>query len=106
MKKTSYTPGPWNYEEWENGQWEVEPPIDQQGKNDPCGGYKIANCPGPQAEANARLIAAAPEMLEALQNLYLHCAMIHTKWGEGSNQKEASAAMNAGRRAIKKALGE
>jgi hypothetical protein len=70
MKKTSYTPGPWNYEEWEDGQWEVEPPIDQQRIGDPCGGYKIANCPGPQAQANARLIAAAPEMLEMLQRLF------------------------------------
>jgi len=49
---------------------------------------------------------AAPDMLEALQNLYLHCAMIHTKWGDGCNQKEADAVIKAGRIAISKALGE
>jgi hypothetical protein len=96
MKKTSYT----------QGTWAVDSAHDQVVVANSFGNVAIAETYGEDWEANARLIAAAPEMLEALQNLYLHCAMIHTKWGEGSNQKEASAAMNAGRRAIKKALGE
>jgi hypothetical protein len=52
------------------------------------------------------LVAAAPDMLEALQNLYLHCAMIHKYWGDGCNQKESDSAIAAGEAAIKKALGE
>jgi hypothetical protein len=57
------------------------------------------------ARANARLIAAAPEMLEALTALYEHCAMVHKHWGEGCNQKQADAAIAAGLAAIAKAEG-
>lgn len=53
--------------------------------------------------ANARLIAAAPELLAALQSLFDHCAMVHKHWGEGCNQKQADAAIAAGRAAIIKA---
>ena len=61
--------------------------------------------PFPEIEANARLIAAAPEMLDALKSLYEHCAMIHKTWGDGCNQKQADAAIIAGHAAIAKAEG-
>ena len=44
-------------------------------------------------DANARLIAAAPEMREALAGLFEHCAMVHKHWGDGSNVKEADQAI-------------
>lgn len=53
-----------------------------------------------------RLIRVAPELLEALEGLYRHCAMVHNKWGDGCNQKEANAAIEAGKAAIRKAKGE
>ena len=59
-----------------------------------------------EAQANARLIAAAPELLAALKALYKHCAMIHKHWGDGCNQKQADAAIAAGHAAIKKAKGQ
>jgi hypothetical protein len=55
--------------------------------------------------ANARLIAAAPELLSALESLFEHCSMVHKRWGDGSNQKEADAAIEAARAAIAKAEG-
>ncbi len=58
-----------------------------------------------QGEANARLIAAAPDLLAALVALFENCAMPHKYWGEGCNQKEADAAKEAGRAAIAKATG-
>jgi hypothetical protein len=59
-----------------------------------------------ELKANARLIAAAPELLEALEALFEHCAMIHSKWGDGDNTREAHEAISAGRAAIAKAKGE
>jgi len=40
------------------------------------GGDSIA-----EVAANARLIAAAPDMLKALEDLFEHCAMVHKHWG-------------------------
>ena len=56
-------------------------------------------------EKDAALVAAAPELLDALKGLFEHCAMIHRVWGDGSNQKEADAAIAAGKAAIAKAEG-
>jgi len=60
------------------------------------------------SEADARdratLIAAAPDMLAALQGIFEHCSMIHKHWGEADNSKAADAAQNAARAAIAKAL--
>lgn len=38
----------------------------------------------------------------ALWGLFEHCAMIHKVWGDGSNQKQADAAIAAGRAALAK----
>lgn len=56
--------------------------------------------------ANARLIAAAPDMLAALQGLFEHCAMVHNRWGDGDNTKEANKAIETARLVIAKATGE
>ncbi len=55
---TKHTPGPWKYIAW-HGQHGVHDAMD----NDVCETF------GEDAEANARLIAAAPELLEALMRL-------------------------------------
>jgi hypothetical protein len=57
-------------------------------------------------KAIARLIAAAPALLEGLQGLFEHCAMIHTCWGAKSNAKKAAAAGAAALAAIAKAIVE
>lgn len=98
MSTSKHTPGPWKY--W-NGII-----LDHNGDMDEGKQVCIVSKYGEEHDANARLIAAAPEMLEALQNLYLHCAMIHTHWGDGCNQKESDAAIKAGKLAINKALGK
>jgi hypothetical protein len=59
-----------------------------------------------EREANARLIASAPELLEALKGLFEHCAMVHKHWGAGSNASEAQAAQDFARAAIAKAEGK
>jgi hypothetical protein len=51
------------------------------------------------------MIAACPDLLEALKALYEHCCMIHKYWGDGCNQREADAAIVAGLAAIAKAEG-
>ena len=56
-------------------------------------------------QANARLIAAAPDLLAALESLFEHCAMVHKQWGDGDNTRQADAAINAARAAIAKATG-
>lgn len=53
-----------------------------------------------EAEANARLVAAAPALRDALSGLFQHCAMIHKQWGDGSNASEAEAAIQAARAAL------
>lgn len=65
---------------------------------------KMTDCQN-QAEF-ARLFAAAPELLEALNLLFEHCEMVHRHWGEGCNRKEADEAIKLARQAIAKAEGK
>ena len=46
---------------------------------------------------------AYPDMLKALEDLFEHCSMIHTKWGEGCNIKEANAAIEYAKAVIARA---
>jgi hypothetical protein len=72
MSKSKHTPGPWRaqlHEDFE-GQWGVVSTCEIE--------WLIAEAAphidGDPDEANARLIAAAPELLEALQALRRICA--------------------------------
>lgn len=67
MSELKHTPGPWvaNDKHCGNNPWRVEPAT-KDWLND---GWTIADLLGPDAEANARLIAAAPELLAALVQL-------------------------------------
>lgn len=64
--ETKHTPGPWypTYDSFEGRHW-----VSQQ----PQGGTFwiaeiLSGCMGDETDANARLIAAAPELLNALQD--------------------------------------
>jgi hypothetical protein len=59
----SHTPGPWTYREGYRGTEEY---VVQRGHE---GGFVVEGLSKERAEADARLIAAAPEMLEALKGL-------------------------------------
>ena len=54
----NHTPGPWHVQVRKTG-WDIHEPIAE-------GGFRIAHV---NTEANARLIAAAPELLDALRGL-------------------------------------
>lgn len=96
-----HTPGPWKFGQ-QYGQWFVrQDPKDWDG-----GGYQhVCNLPaerkgnhyGDMFAANARLIAAAPELLDALRDLL----DVMT----GKKQGDAIAVQNA-QLAINKATGE
>jgi len=61
-----HTPGPWTYKHAENGELEIK------GPNDECvvDGCGCCNSPfGDNLEYDARLIAAAPDLLAALHNM-------------------------------------
>jgi hypothetical protein len=47
--------------------------------------------------ANARVMAAAPELVDALRALFKHCALVHKHWGDGDNTQQADAAISTAR---------
>ena len=61
---------------------------------------------GEALEQDARLIAAAPSMLEALEALFRECVMIHRFGGDAYNGQAADDAVASARAAIAQAIGE
>ena len=95
-QKTTHTPAPWG----------IEIAADGMNKWVGCPRYSvatIAELPNKvnigEADANARLIAAAPELLEALTNL---CGLAEKRPG---SLHEYKAAVDSARAAIAKATG-
>lgn len=93
--------------------WEVLSPYTKNGKDTnvyPIGEEDDENSHTIVADAfgpdNARLIAAAPYMLEALKGLFEQCAMIHKYGGEIDNTREADFAITFARAVIRAAEGE
>lgn len=71
--KTKHTPGPWAVEKW-NSYGQSSPVVTQVSAFAEDGNRAMAIhisgcCPFAFVEANAKLIAAAPELLEALQDM-------------------------------------
>lgn len=60
----THTPGPWTAQ----GEFVDPTPVNAVVASDGDGFHSIARTFGPPAKANARLIAAAPDLLEALKN--------------------------------------
>jgi hypothetical protein len=110
--KTSHTPGPWalgefnehlGYDCMTSGVRAGQAVLDGMDY-----GQKLCEEISEEGKArmlaDARLIAAAPDLLASLEGLFEQCAMTHKYWGDGSNTKEADAAIAAARAAIAKAV--
>lgn len=98
---TKHTPGPWRAVDTRDGggQWGAV----YAGPNCICGGMR---------EADARLIAAAPELLAALERLTSYAADIHSESDDGvltpmrDEHPGAWRMIDAARAALAKAKGE
>lgn len=92
-----HTPGPWATSSLSNGtEWTVS--ID--------GGDMLADLTGcPNEQANARLIAAAPELFAALEQAYYSLKLAAVKLGLDEST-EFYKDIDAAYRALQKAKGE
>lgn len=107
---SKHTPGPWKVQSLGNDDIVIDvdagrfgiarlyAPTEFDSLRDP---KDHALCPAPEMLANARLIAAAPDLLEALRELY-HC------WDEPAEfvERELDAAMDKAHAALAAATGE
>lgn len=90
---SKHTPGPWvvRYD------YVVQAPAYEDGRLVPVAQPYGVNCDGTDLFANARLIAAAPELLEAIRGV-----IEHMEW----STDQGEAAYQFARAAIAKATGE
>ena len=104
MSKAKHTERPWTVRpvNEEIGEYEIVGPnhSDETGESE----YIAVVCGGlPGSAANARLIAAAPELLEALEELL---TAVDKACGTAIPQGSFAAARQAARNAIAKATGK
>ncbi len=96
MNNTKHTPGPWIVDS--GAVYTTHSiPIAKMDREQGNGTLPV------ERDNNAHLIAAAPEMLDALKGLFEHCTMIHKYWGEISNVKEGNEAIDAAKSVIARA---
>jgi len=75
--KTTHTPGPWHYVDCGEGLHAIHDQPDKRGRHE-----QLATV---YTKDNARLIAAAPELLAALEELVLRCDGEEGVRADGSN---------------------
>ena len=109
MNETKFTPGPWLFSSYKSGNSVIV--ID--GKE-----FDVATVNYPNRDANAHLIAAAPDLYEALKNTTAHLVAAHSLLQSGGQKAAASNTMfeimlkdyeksiEVGRAALSKARGE
>jgi hypothetical protein len=121
-KTIEHTPGPWYVQELERGTQII---YANDGATVICEGPDSMKYPTSYrawSKANARLIAAAPELArenaelreqvaQLLQSLEFllnpdNVALTHAQWGAGCNSKEVREAIDKAKQAIAKAKGE
>ena len=103
MSETKHTPGPWVADDNEGfSMWKIYSRMSPSGSG--VQGSRVADVIGDSAEAdaNAALIAAAPELLEALRLLLAECE--HQAWI--GNMPDDRVEFGIARAAIAKAKGE
>jgi hypothetical protein len=101
MSAAKHTPGPWEVEDITSQGAMVYRRI-KTSKDEPVGSvsaYKLSKKRDAEAEANARLIAAAPELLEALE-------MMIADFGDYPASKRPCLAFDLARAAIARATGD
>lgn len=108
---TSHTPGPWKAQRPSGPQhaidrkWEIVSPLKDGGEMIVVGEHTGVEC---LTEANARLIAAAPELLEALRECITEdgaTCLTHAETRPDWLQGRIHAVSNIARSAIAKAEG-
>lgn len=106
MNTNMHTPGPWIVADDGYGLY-VHPEgrpgftVAQPSGKDP----EVTHVGAHTAEANARLIAAAPDLLAACVAVLENCTLMQSRWGDGANPRECREAERAMIDAIGKALG-
>jgi hypothetical protein len=88
---TKHSPGPWRF----GYDCDGEPWI-----YGPDATHVVCSANG--SDADTALILLAPELADALRAVFEHCAMVHKRWGDGSNAKQADAAVAAARAVLAK----
>ena len=68
MSEMKHTPGPWTAADDRRGIWEIIANGEMLGQV-----WRIGNPNDLPAEANARLMAASPDLLAALEAIYAKC---------------------------------
>ena len=87
--KTKYTPGPWRVTKTTGEKPAIESDHDPH--------FSVAIVPrrGPEMFANARLIAAAPQLVEALRELVANCPITYDYHGDPLDPELGAALDNA-----------
>ena len=86
--RTAHTPGPWRYHVYDDGSSAIIPDV----------GYQVctmAEVPPKRIQANARLIAEAPAMLEALAVLAGFAKVTHRHTATGDECLTCTAITDA-----------
>jgi hypothetical protein len=102
VTETRFTPGPWWFARGYPNAYDVG-----AGDEVICAlPTRSADGLVTQAQIDARLIAAAPEMYAALEAVLQECCLVQRHWGENANGRAATEAETAAHAALARARGE